>query len=129
MTLAIVLCGLLAATCVVIAVLLFKGADNLLGEVAPRQTWDVDAPAVTSSAPLVSAGTASANSPYTPPPVADGTRIRLVSNAGRLLGETTLTTRRRVSLQHRVGGLLSNFTVSHKDGDVWVYRRVGVERE
>lgn len=140
MTLAIVLCGLLVATCAIIAVLLFKGADNLLGEVAPRQTWDVDSGrseptplsvASVSSSP-VSATAASSAAIATPitsvaPPVP--TRIRLVSNGGRYLGDTTITTRRRVSMQYRIGKALSNFTVSHKDGDVWVYRRVGVERE
>ena len=125
MTLAIVLCGLLAALCVVIAVLLFKGADNLLGEVEPRATWDVDAQEITQSAPAIPATSGS----ITSTPI---TRIRLVSNGGRRLGETTITTKRRVSLQQRVGKMkaLSNFVASHRDEDgVWVYRRVGVERE
>jgi hypothetical protein len=120
MTLAIVVCGLLAAASVVIAVLLFRGADNLLGEVEPRATWDVD------SDPGVPVVVSRVSVPSLPE-----TRIRLVSNGGRLLGETSITTRRRVTLQQRVGKAreLSNFVASHKDGDVWVYRRVGVEKE
>jgi len=125
MTLAILMCGVLTVLCVVIAVLLFKGADNLLGEVEPRATWDVDAQEITQSAPAIPATSGS----ITATPI---TRIRLVSDMGRTLGETTITTKRRVSLQQRVGKMkaLSNFVASHRDEDgVWVYRRVGVERE
>ena len=125
MTLAILMCGVLTVLCVVIAVLLFKGADNLLGEVEPRATWDVDAQEITQSAPAIPATSGS----ITATPI---TRIRLVSDMGRTLGETTITTKRRVSLQYRVGKMkaLSNFVASHRDEDgVWVYRRVGVERE
>lgn len=56
--------------------------------------------------------------------------VRLVSNAGRTLEDITLPAKkRRATLQYRTGGLLCNFCPSHQDGDVWVYRRVSVERE
>lgn len=58
--------------------------------------------------------------------------LRLVSNSGRFLGETTIPARsRRNTLRHRVKPTqeLSNFVADRKDGDVWIYRRVGVEKE
>lgn len=59
--------------------------------------------------------------------------IKMVSAKGRWLGTTTIEARhRRATFQYRTGGdqALSNFTADHREsGSVWVYRRIGVERE
>jgi hypothetical protein len=124
MTTAIVLSFLLMAACLVIAALLFRGTDpvvdRVLAEVHPA------APATTSVASTASAASIALPSRTVSP----STRIRLVSKGGTLLDEISVT-KRRVSLQQRVGKAqaLCNFVASHKEDDVWVYRQVGTERE
>jgi hypothetical protein len=121
-TLAIVLSFLLGGACLVIAALLFAGAKSL------RESEPV-APAVTPSVPVAAAPVVA---PPEPPLVPETVAIRLVSNGGRHLGDTVIPLRaRRVNLQRRVGKAreLSTFVASHKDGEAWTYRRVGVERE
>ncbi len=126
MTLAIVLCGLLAATCVVIAMLLFRGADNLLGEVEPRVTWDVDA----TPPPIVAPA---AVAPASAPPSVSSIRLHLVSNSGRPLGSVEVpANKRRMNFLYRLGKSkeLSVFVASQKvSATEWTYRRVGVEKE
>ncbi len=122
MTLAIVLCFLLAAASVVIAALLFRGADKILDEAEPRLSSHRATGAAQTHA---SAGSAATETPKQ--------RLRLVSNSGNFLGETDIAAhRRRNSFTYRVGKAqeLSNFVASHRDDDgVWVYRRMGVEKE
>lgn len=133
MVTAIVLSFLLAAACIVIAVLLlFRGADRALAaatSLAHVGTLPVVASA--SANPSPKADSVTGPSAPTLSPVAQ-TRIRLVSNAGRHLGDAEIPAKaRRASFTQRVGKAreLSNFVASHRDGEVWVYRRVSVERE
>lgn len=62
-------------------------------------------------------------------------KIQFVSAKGRELGEAIIEDGARVpSMTHRVKGELSQFVAERQDVDedgdpVWVYRRVGVERE
>ena len=130
MVTAIVLSYLLAVACIVIAVLLLKGADQALA----AATSLAHVPTLPPVAPSAPATATSPDAPLSRPAGSQSspqTRIRLVSNAGRTLDEISVT-KRRVSLQQRVGKAraLCNFVASHKDeDDVWVYRQVGVERE
>jgi hypothetical protein len=128
MTLAILMCGVLTVLCVVIAVLLFRGADNLLGEVEPRVAWD-SSPTVAESPTASSAPKATPTSISAP----SLTRLHLVSNSGRPLGSVEVPAKqRRMNFLYRVGKAkeLSVFCASQKlaNGD-WEYRRVGVEKE
>lgn len=69
---------------------------------------------------------------FAPEPDPPTVAIRLVSGSGRRLGEAVIPARaRRVNLRQRVGKAreLANFVASHQDGDRWVYRQVGTERE
>jgi hypothetical protein len=141
MTTAIVLSFLLMAACLVIAALLFRRPESLVDAVLAEVHPSAPAGRTSTSASL-SADTARKfslaegerlmgrgtwESPTAPP---SQTRIRLVSKGGAVLGETSVT-KRRVSLQQRVGKAqaLCNFVASHKEDDVWVYRQVGTERE
>lgn len=58
--------------------------------------------------------------------------IRVISGRGRaLLGEFDLAPNKRTPqmMLRTDDGLLSVCLASHQEGDVWYYRRVGVERE
>lgn len=64
--------------------------------------------------------------PVTPLPT---THVRFVSGSGRLLGDTTIRGRRAQSYRYRAEGLMGVFVASQAEDGVWIYRRVGVERE
>jgi hypothetical protein len=117
MTEILIFVAVIALSLSVVAYLLLRGADQMLSSATHL-------PSVHTAAPEPPAPTlVSALQP-------SQTRIRLVSNSGKHLEDVSVT-RRRVSLQQRVGKAqeLCNFVASHKEDDVWVYRQVETERE